>query len=126
MPEKRSPAPLGANGNRAATSEKFAADQLMPSGADGKLHLPVRVAALYQTDKAGAIKVFADVEIGPLLIFGVKVVQQPGAAAWVAMPSQKRGNGKYSHVVKISSKELMAQISAAVFAAWERANGREA
>jgi DNA-binding cell septation regulator SpoVG len=124
MPETRSPAPLGRSGNRAPTVNNLDSDRTV-SGSGIKRERPsTRVKAIRPSNKAGKVKAFVDVEIGPVLILGAKLVQQPGQRGWVAMPSQKLGDGKWTEVIRVTDKEAMEAITAAVLAAWERANGR--
>lgn len=43
----------------------------------------------------GNLRAFADVQLGPLVITGCRVVQQPGQAAWVAMPQAQADDGRF-------------------------------
>ena len=74
---------------------------------------------------AGAdnVKAFVTVRIGGVTIHGAKVVQQPGQAAWLAMPDRSYtdagGKRKWSAVVELSP-ELRRRVSDTILAEWER------
>lgn len=43
----------------------------------------------------GNLRAFADVQIGPLVVTGCRVIQQPGQAAWVSMPQAQADDGRF-------------------------------
>jgi DNA-binding cell septation regulator SpoVG len=72
----------------------------------------------------GTLRAFVTVTLaGKLRIHSVRIVQQPGQAAWVSMPqnevkSQEGGKSKYYPTVEVTDENLKRQISEAVLAAW--------
>jgi DNA-binding cell septation regulator SpoVG len=84
----------------------------------------VSVESIRPIENAGNLKAFAVVEIaGKIKIADVKVVQQPGQKAWVAMPSKSyevNGQRKWSHTIEILDESLKNEISAAVLAEFEK------
>lgn len=68
----------------------------------------------------GAVKAFARVKIGALVISNVKVIQQAGQRAYVRLPDQQNeATGKWFPIVNCLSPTLEAAISGAVIEAWQ-------
>ena len=63
---------------------------------------------------AGNLKAFAVVEIGPWIIRGFRVVQQPGQRPYVALPQVKARDGRYFPVIQTDDTNLKNQIQDAV------------
>ena len=43
----------------------------------------------------GNLRAFADVAIGPLVVTGCRVIQQPGQRPWVSMPQAQADDGRF-------------------------------
>jgi len=69
----------------------------------------------------GAVKAYARVKVGALVISGCKVIQQTGQRAWVKLPDRQADDGRWFPVVTCSSPTLENAISQAVLAAWKDA-----
>jgi DNA-binding cell septation regulator SpoVG len=67
----------------------------------------------------GNVRAFVKLRLGGLVIHGVKVVQQDGQKAWVALPQTKSGE-RWFPVVECTSKDLKQRITDVVLAAWQR------
>jgi DNA-binding cell septation regulator SpoVG len=84
----------------------------------------ITILRLAPVESAGNIRAFADLQIGPLVVYGAKIVQQPGQQPWVAMPDRPwtddAGQQRWSRVVDIVDKSLRRCITETVLAAWER------
>lgn len=86
---------------------------------------PIEVLELRRLTGDGSLRAFVKIQIGALVVHGVRVVQQPGQRPWVALPqvpgrakADGSGAGWYP-VVEIVSKTLMARVRDAVIEAWE-------
>ena len=81
----------------------------------------ITVTDLRPCHQAGNVKAFAVVKFGEVIeISGVKVIQQPGQRAWVALPDRKSPDGDgYFPVVKALDARLAEEISRVVLAAWK-------
>lgn len=85
----------------------------------------VKVRELKTIENNSAIKAIANVQFGPLVIHGVRVIHQPPKEPWVALPKEKRNN-EYIPVVECKDKEASKAISEAVLSAWrEEASSAE-
>jgi DNA-binding cell septation regulator SpoVG len=86
---------------------------------------PIEVLELRRLSGDGNLKAFAKVRLGAVVIHGLKIVQQPGQKAWIALPQvpgRKKADGSgagWFPVVEIVSPELLAKVRDAVLAAWE-------
>jgi DNA-binding cell septation regulator SpoVG len=74
---------------------------------------------------AGALRAFADVKLGCIVIKSCRIVQQDGQKAWVALPQQPlrpkadgSGSGWVS-LVEITNRQVLDELRRAVLAAWE-------
>ncbi|HOT82895.1 MAG TPA: hypothetical protein PLQ12_06305 [Candidatus Defluviicoccus seviourii] len=79
--------------------------------------LAVRVIDVKAVEGCGNLRAYATVAVGPLLIHGCRVVQQPGQRAWVSLPQTKSGE-RWFAVVEVEDRALKEAISAAVLDAW--------
>jgi hypothetical protein len=66
---------------------------------------------------AGNIKGTATLMVRGIEIRGVRIIQQPGASAWVSMPCGKDKRGRWFALVALPHK-LREQASQAVLRAW--------
>jgi DNA-binding cell septation regulator SpoVG len=69
----------------------------------------------------GNLRAMADVTCGPLTLCGVRVIQQPGQAAYVLLPQTRDKDGQYWPVVKTDSATKEA-IQTEVLRAYEMAD----
>lgn len=58
----------------------------------------------------GNLRAFADVQIGPLVVTGCRVVQQPGQAAWVAMPQAQADDGRFFPCLRTDDDALRQNV----------------
>lgn len=58
----------------------------------------------------GNLRAFADVQIGPLVVTGCRVVQQPGQAAWVSMPQAQADDGRFSPCLRTDDDDLRRNV----------------
>jgi DNA-binding cell septation regulator SpoVG len=58
----------------------------------------------------GNLRAFADVQIGPLVVTGCRIVQQPGQAAWVSMPQVQADNGTFYPCLRTDDDALRADV----------------
>jgi DNA-binding cell septation regulator SpoVG len=87
---------------------------------------PIEVLEVRRLEGDGSLKAFAKVRLGAVVIYGCRVIQQPGQRPWMALPQVaarkgtdgKGGSGWYP-VVEITNPELLDRVRAAVLAAWE-------
>jgi DNA-binding cell septation regulator SpoVG len=90
---------------------------------------PIEVLEVWAV-QAGNLRAFVKVRLGAVVIHGVRVVQQPNQAAWVALPQQPArkkadgtGSGWYP-IIEITNPELMRRIRDAVLEAWRQYQAR--
>ena len=81
---------------------------------------PWRVAVLKLTPTPGAgnLRALATVQIGPLVIHGCRVVQQPGQKPWVSMPQRQDDAGRWFPIVTTEDDAIRDAIKATLLAAW--------
>ena len=79
----------------------------------------VRVVAITTTHQAGEVKAFASIRIGEALeIRDLKVIQQPGQKAWVALPDRQRNDRHgYAPIVETLDGRLKQAIDYTVLQA---------
>ena len=65
----------------------------------------------------GNLRAFADVQLGPLVITGCRVVQQPGQAAWVAMPQAQADDGRFFPCLRTDDDALRQNVRDRVLSA---------
>ena len=58
----------------------------------------------------GNLRAFADVQIGPLVVTGCRVVQQPGQAAWVSMPQAQADDGRFFPCLRTDNDDLRQNV----------------
>ena len=58
----------------------------------------------------GNLRAFADVQIGPLVVTGCRVVQQPGQAAWVSMPQAQADDGRFFPCLRTDDAALRQNV----------------
>jgi hypothetical protein len=87
---------------------------------------PIEVLEV-QRVSIGSLKAFARVKLGCIIVHGVRVIEQEGQKAWVALPQvparKKAGDGGGSGwfpVVEIDNPEVLKRMNAAVLAEWRR------
>jgi DNA-binding cell septation regulator SpoVG len=68
---------------------------------------------------AGNLKAFVKVQIGPMVIDGFRVVQQPDQKAWVSVPQERGTDGKYYNRIQIEDDDLLNRVRSTVLSAWE-------
>ena len=83
----------------------------------------IELVAVRPSTNAGNVRAFATIRVGGVTIHGAKIVQQPGQAAWLAMPDRSYadagGKQKWSAVVELTP-DLRRRVSDTILAEWER------
>lgn len=72
--------------------------------------LSVTVLAVKPVKTPGNLRAFADVQIGPLVVTGCRIVQQPGQAAWVSMPQAQAADGRLFPCLRTDDDALRADV----------------
>ena len=86
----------------------------------------IEVVELREIER-GILKAVAKVRLGPLLVHGVRIIQQPGNEPWIGLPqapSRCRADGSgsgWSRIVEVVDAAVLDQLRAAVLAAWRAA-----
>jgi DNA-binding cell septation regulator SpoVG len=74
----------------------------------------MKIVGMFKRQGEGKIKAFFNIEIGPLVIRDVKLIQGE-TGLWAAMPSKeytaKDGQKKWAGVVQVNDEALMEKIS---------------
>lgn len=70
----------------------------------------VTVLAVRPVKTPGTLRGFADVQIGPLVVTGCRIVQQPGQAAWVSMPQVQADTGTFYPCLRTDDDALRADV----------------
>lgn len=82
----------------------------------------IEIINIHRLTGSGTVKAFVDFSIAEkMVIYGAKIIQQPGQRAWVAMPDrayQVDGETRYAPVVKIEDGGLKEKITSAILGAW--------
>ena len=83
----------------------------------------VEVTKIYPVARPGTLQAFCSLVIdGRIAIHDVKIIQDEGKAAWVALPSRsyedREGNTKYAPQIELVDKDLQDEVRAAVLTAW--------
>ena len=80
---------------------------------------PIEVLSIRRLDKPDTtVKAYVDLRIGGVTVCGVKIIQQNGKPAWLAMPGLKTNHG-WSNTVELS-KPLRERVTEVVLEAWEQ------
>src|SRR5262249_32140029 len=72
----------------------------------------------------GVLRAFCTITIaGKLTIHSVRIIEEPGKAAWVSLPQNQvlpagGGKAKYFPIVEVTDENLKQQITTAVLQAW--------
>jgi DNA-binding cell septation regulator SpoVG len=106
---------------RSASPSQVKRTRLFPSidqsGPPGK-EIEVSVRRIRPVTGHGNLRAFADVRIGQITLFCLRVIQQPGQRPWVSLPQVIDAEGHYRPVARCDDEELKARIRAAVLRAW--------
>jgi DNA-binding cell septation regulator SpoVG len=84
---------------------------------------PIQVIEVRRIEGHGNLRAFAKVRLGPVVIHGCRVIQQPGQRPWVALPqvpARKKADGTGSGwfpVIEITRRVLLDQVRDAVLEA---------
>jgi DNA-binding cell septation regulator SpoVG len=79
----------------------------------------IEVARLYRLESGSALKAFADVIIGSVLIKGVRVAVGRNENLYVSMPKAQGKDGKWYDTMKILDDELKNELQEVVLAAYQ-------
>ena len=86
----------------------------------------IEVLELRRIDR-GSLKAAVKVRLGPVVIDGVRIVQQEGGAPWLALPQaparrKRDGSGSgWSRIVEVIDPAVSDRLRAEVLRAWESA-----
>jgi len=87
----------------------------------------IKVVSISPVENRGALKAFANIQVGPLTIVDCRIVQDRDAKPRVSMPvlsyKDPQGTTHYRTFVKIEDENLKNEISRAVLKAWENNDG---
>lgn len=89
---------------------------------EGQTNLTYSVAKFVRIPNAGNLKAFASVQLGPVILDGFRVIQQPGQKAWVSVPREKGADGNYYNRVYFEHDGDLDTVRSAVLSAWENYN----
>ena len=77
------------------------------------------VTTIKPIPNAGNLKAFASVQLGPVILDGFRVIQQPGQKPWVSVPQEKGSDGNYYNRVHFERDDDLAAVRAVVLQKWE-------
>lgn len=77
----------------------------------------VEVARMYKVDNGSALKAFADVIIGEVLVKGVRIVEGKNGL-FASMPTTQAKDGKWYESVSLTNGELKEKLQKAVLEAY--------
>jgi hypothetical protein len=75
--------------------------------------------------ESGNLKAFAKIKLGCVVIYGCRIIQQPGQRPWVALPqtpARKKADGSgagWDPVIEITNRDVMDQIRGTMLEAWD-------
>lgn len=82
----------------------------------------IKVVSISPVENRGALKAFANIQVGPLTIVDCRIVQDRDAKPRVSMPvlsyKDPQGTTYYRTFVKIEDENLKNEITQAVLRAW--------
>lgn len=78
----------------------------------------IEVARLYRVENGSALKAFADVVIGQVLVKGVRIVEGKNGL-FAGMPKTQGKDGKWYDTVKIINDEVKQELQEAVLEAYQ-------
>jgi DNA-binding cell septation regulator SpoVG len=78
----------------------------------------VNLVKLTPTPNAGNLRALATVKIGPLIIHGCRVIQQPGQSAWVSMPTRQDDTGRWFPIVSTEDEDIRDAVKSLLLTAW--------
>ena len=79
--------------------------------------LSVTCLAVKPVKTPGNLRAFADVQIGPLVVTGCRVIQQPGQRPWVSMPQAQAEDGRFFPCLRTDDDALRQNVRDRVLAA---------
>lgn len=81
----------------------------------------IEVLKIRHLNNGGSLRAFVSIKIGHLILHSLRVIEQPGQKAWLALPKQEMkdasGETKYWPICE-ASKELKANIDQVVLPRW--------
>lgn len=72
--------------------------------------LTVTCLSIKSVQNPGNLRAFADIRVGPLVIHGARVIQQPGQQPWVAMPQTQADDGRWFPCLRTDDEDLRHQV----------------
>jgi DNA-binding cell septation regulator SpoVG len=86
---------------------------------------PVHVQEIRRVDDCGNLRAFAKVQVGPFVLHGCRVIQQPGQHPYAQLPMKPAGAGRkgWFPAVTCHIPTLDQQIKGAILEAYEAKYG---
>jgi hypothetical protein len=109
--------PPSNGGVATATWHSSRQDRTAPPPA---IQTPTEVLKIAPTT-AGTVKAFVYIRVGAVTIKGAKIMQQPGQAAWLAMPDRSyvvSGKAECAPIIELD-KSLRERATEVVLTAWK-------
>lgn len=78
----------------------------------------IEVARLHRFENGSALKAFADVIIGQVLVKGVRVVSNKDGSMFVSMPQAQGKDKKWYDTVRVLDEEVKQELQSAVIEAY--------
>jgi stage V sporulation protein G len=78
----------------------------------------IEVARLYKFDNGSALKAFADVIIGEVLVKGVRIIEGNNGL-FVTMPKSQGKDGKWYPTVALVDKSMQGELQSIVLEAYQ-------
>jgi DNA-binding cell septation regulator SpoVG len=88
----------------------------------------IEVVGITPLAAGGNLKAFVSIRLGAMTIHGLRIIQQAGKPAWVALPqreAEQDGKKRYFPIVEIDSRALRAAIEEKALAAWHNSETGE-
>lgn len=73
----------------------------------------------------GNLRAFCDVQCGPFLISGVRIIQEADKKPWASLPQRQAPDGRWFPVVSCSDKALERAILDEALAYWKEEVGAQ-
>lgn len=87
----------------------------------------IKIQSISPLADRGALKAFAEIQVGPFSIVDCRIIQENGKKPWVSMPvltyKNEQGTTRYKTLVQIIDKDLKNEITQAVLKAWDENGG---
>lgn len=79
----------------------------------------IEVLAVRKVDNSGNLRALIDIQIGPFVFKGCRIIQQEGQKPWASLPQTQSKDGRWWPVVTCSDSELDRTIKDTAIRAFE-------